>query len=450
MKLTLLPSDKGDCLLLESPDGTTILIDGGMSDSYTVHVRSFLADWRKKANRPLDLVYVSHIDQDHIAGVLQLMNDIVEWRVYNHKQGQGEEWDKPEFPEPPEVARLWHNAFHDLIGENVGEVASMLAARGAQLATNANLELQKLGADYQAIAASVPEAIKLSRRVSANQLKIPLNKEFDGQLAIVRDPPAKNEIRLNGADSPLIKVIGPFEDDVRKFRDKWNDWLRANKKKLSTVRRWAGDEDARLDLGGVVTLDIDDELGDRRAVTEENLASLMLFVEHDGKTILLTGDGHHTDIIAGLEHNNCLAEGKGLHVNVLKVQHHGSEHNLDREFAKRITADYYVICGNGLHENPDLRVLQVIAESRLGSGDQLSSNPQAKDPFEVWFNCSSEFLKNEIERRIAHKYGFEKYVEAKEHFAKVEQDMNRYVAQSGGALKVRYLVDEPLVLDLAA
>jgi hypothetical protein len=200
MKLTLLPSDKGDCLLLESPDGTTILIDGGMSDSYTVHVRPFLADWRKKANRPLDLVYVSHIDQDHIAGVLQLMNDIVEWRVYNHKQGQGEEWDKPEFPEPPEVARLWHNAFHDLIGENVGEVASMLAARGAQLATNANLELQKLGADYQAIAASVPEAIKLSRRVSANQLKIPLNKEFDGRLAIVRDPPAKNEIRLNGAD----------------------------------------------------------------------------------------------------------------------------------------------------------------------------------------------------------------------------------------------------------
>jgi Metallo-beta-lactamase superfamily len=264
MKLTLLPSDKGDCLLLESPDGTTILIDGGMSDSYTVHVRPFLADWRNKQKRPLDLVYVSHIDQDHIAGVLQLMNDIVDWRVYRHKREHGEDWDKPEFPEPPEVARLWHNGFHDLIGENVGEVASMLAARGAQLATSAVPELQKLGADYQAIAASVPEAIKLSRRVSANQLKIPLNKKFGGLLAMVRDPP--DEIRLNGAASPLIKVIGPFEDDVRKFRDKWNDWLRANKKKLSTVRRWAGDEDARLDLGGIVTLDIHDELGDRRAV----------------------------------------------------------------------------------------------------------------------------------------------------------------------------------------
>jgi hypothetical protein len=413
MKLTLLPSDKGDCLLLESPDGTTILIDGGMSDSYTVHVRPFLADWRNKQKRPLDLVYVSHIDQDHIAGVLQLMNDIVDWRVYRHKREHGEDWDEPEFPEPPEVARLWHNGFHDLIGENVGEVASMLAARGAQLATSAVPELQKLGADYQAIAASVPEAIKLSRRVSANQLKILLNKEFGGLLAMVRDPPDENSVTSG--------TIG----------------CARTRRSFPRVRRWAGDEDARLDLGGIATLDIDDELGDRRAVTEENLASLMLFVEHDGKTILLTGDGHHTDIIAGLEHNNCLADGKALHVNVLKVQHHGSEHNLNREFAKRITADYYVICGNGMHENPDLRVLQVIAESRLGSGDQLGTNPQAKDPFEVWFNCSSEFLKKEIAQRKDQKRGFEKYVEAAEHFAKVERDMNRYVAQSGGALSSR-------------
>jgi hypothetical protein len=448
MKLTLLPSDKGDCLLLESRDGTTILIDGGMSDSYTHHVRQFLADWRNKQKRPLDLVYVSHIDQDHIAGVLQLMNDIIDWRVYRHKREHGEDWDEPKFLEPPEVARLWHNAFHDLIGENVGEVTSMLAARGAQLATNANLELQKVGADYQAIAASVPEAIKLSRRVSASQLKIPLNKEFGGLLAMVRDPP--DQIRLNGPDSPLIRVIGPFEKDVEKFRDKWKRWLNANKKKLSKVERWAGDEDARFGLGGVVALGIDDELGNRRAVTEENLASLMLFVEHDGQTILLTGDGHHTDIIAGLKHNKRLDEDKekGLHVNVLKVQHHGSEHNLDRAFAKRITADHYVICGNGLHENPDLRVLQVIFESRQGSGDQLSTNPQVKRPFEVWFNCSSEFLKKEIAER-GETRSSEKYEKAAAHFAKVEQDMNRYVAQSGGALKVHYLVDDPLVLDLA-
>ena len=47
MKLTLLPSEKGDCLLLESPDKTAILIDGGMPDSYADYVRDFLGNVRK-------------------------------------------------------------------------------------------------------------------------------------------------------------------------------------------------------------------------------------------------------------------------------------------------------------------------------------------------------------------------------------------------------------------
>ena len=38
MKLTVFQSDKGDCLLLTSADGKNVLIDGGMSDSYTTHV----------------------------------------------------------------------------------------------------------------------------------------------------------------------------------------------------------------------------------------------------------------------------------------------------------------------------------------------------------------------------------------------------------------------------
>ena len=133
MKLTLLPSDKGDCLFLESPDKTTVLIDGGMPDSYSDHVRDFLGKWHRTNHRPLDLVYVSHIDQDHIAGVLQLMNDLVDWRVYRHKTANGEQWDKPDFPEPPEVKRIWHNGFHDMAGDNASEIGSMLAARAAQL-----------------------------------------------------------------------------------------------------------------------------------------------------------------------------------------------------------------------------------------------------------------------------------------------------------------------------
>ena len=124
-----------------------------MNDLYVSHVRPFLAKWSKKSGRPLDLVYLSHIDQDHIAGILQLMNDIADWRVYHHKVKSGEPWDEPDFPEPPGVARLWHNSFHDQIGKNAGAIGSMLAARAAQLANSADTNLQHLGAAYQAIAA---------------------------------------------------------------------------------------------------------------------------------------------------------------------------------------------------------------------------------------------------------------------------------------------------------
>jgi beta-lactamase superfamily II metal-dependent hydrolase len=448
MKLTLLPSEKGDCMLLESPDGTAILVDGGMYESYTDYVRPFLAAWREKNNRPLDLVYLSHIDQDHIAGVLNMMNDMVDWRVYRHKKDQGEDWDKPDFPEPPEVKRLWHNGFHHMVGENAGEIGSMLAARVALLATSGNTALQNLGAAYQAIAASIPESIKLSRRVSAKQLKIPLNKEFDGFLAMVRNPP--DEIRLNGAASPLIRVVGPFEENLKELRRVWNAWLRdkKNEKNLKRTRRWLRDEDERFDFSDVAALDIDDELGDRGEVTEQNLASLMLLVEQNGQSIILTGDGHIDEIIEGLEFNKALKKGEGLHVNVLKIPHHGSENNFKREFARRITADHYVFCGNGQHENPDLRVLQVLAESRLGSGDEFSGNPEAGNPFHVWFNCSVPFLEADISKRKKEKRDYDHLEKALKHFRKIERDMEGYVSDSGGKLKLHYLKDKPLVLDL--
>jgi beta-lactamase superfamily II metal-dependent hydrolase len=447
MKLTLLPSDKGDCMLLESADGTAILIDGGMSDSYKRYVREFLAGWRKKHDRPLDLVYLSHIDQDHIAGVLQLMNDLVDWRVYRFKTQTGETWEEPGFGEPPEVKRLWHNGFHDLAKDNAGPIGAMLAARAAMLTNNLDSQLRKLASSYAAIANSIPESIKLSSRVSAKQLKIPLNQEFGGLLAMVRDEPEK--IQLNGVASPSITVIGPFEEDLKALRTKWNKWLseQNNKANLTRTRAWRDTEDERLSASSAA-LDIDDELGDRKKVTEENLASLMLVIEYAGKRILLTGDGHAEDIIRGLKHIGLLTENKGLHVAVLKVQHHGSEHNLDRAFARLITADHYVICGNGLHDNPDLAVLEVIAASRIGHGEELSENPEAGQPFEVWFNCSTDFLQAELEWRESAKLGTTLYTKAAQHFADIERDMKKYQEKSGGRLNVHYLNDEPLELTL--
>ncbi|TIU98165.1 MAG: MBL fold metallo-hydrolase, partial [Mesorhizobium sp.] len=117
MKITLLPSDKGDCLLIEA-GSVTILADGGMPGSYASEVRGYLGKWAEDTGKQLDLVYVSHVDQDHIAGVLQLLEDTVQWRVFDHKHANGQSSGKPPFRRPPRVKRIWHNAFKLMVDES--------------------------------------------------------------------------------------------------------------------------------------------------------------------------------------------------------------------------------------------------------------------------------------------------------------------------------------------
>ena len=88
MKLRVFQSDKGDCLLITSKDGKRILADGGMSSSYSKHVTPTMKQLRS-AGEHLDVVYVSHIDQDHIAGILKMSDDAVKWRIYDYQRTNG-------------------------------------------------------------------------------------------------------------------------------------------------------------------------------------------------------------------------------------------------------------------------------------------------------------------------------------------------------------------------
>jgi len=173
------------------------------------------------------------------------------------------------------------------------------------------------------------------------------------------------------------------------------------------------------------------KLGIRRKVTVPNLASLMFMVEEkdaDGtaRSILLTGDGHHLDILSGLEMQKKIKKNGSLHVDVLKVQHHGSEHNIDRDFCKRITADHYVFCGNGAHANPDLKVVEAIINSRL-SNEHKGSHSKANQPFKLWFNSSSENTKTQEENAA--------------HMKKVEDLVESYRAKNQGQPDCFYLKD---------
>jgi hypothetical protein len=90
-------------------------------------------------------------------------------------------------------------------------------------------------------------------------------------------------------------------------------------------------------------------------------------------------------------------------VDVLKVQHHGSEHNMTPEFAEKITADNYVFCGNGFSGNPEPAVIDVIFNAR-----DAGAGPKRK--FKFWFN-SSKGSEKKIPDRSKHMASVERQVD---------------------------------------
>lgn len=393
MIIKVFPSDKGDCLLLSSST-KNILIDGGMSDSFKKDVSAELGKLRT-AKKKLDLVCVSHIDEDHIAGILQMIEDEVQWRVFDFQSKNGNAHvKKPKNARPPVITGIWHNAFNEVLKKNTGAIEETLASQANVLSASSNKLVQGVGE----LAQSVRQAIQLSQRLRADQLNIPLNKQpgsTDGKLMMFRKgQPAFKFGTL------AFHIIAPFEVDLKNLRNDWNTWLENNTKALESIKKKVEKDQPFLSTSTAtpqlfeamatqltpIVLEEIKGLGKRKQVTPPNLASLMFLVKEGKKTALMTGDGHWEDILKGLEAINELDKTKGIHVDVLKVQHHGAKANIHQDFCKLVTADHYIFCGNGEHTNPELDVIKIIIESRTS---KPAITAQAKNNFTLVFNSSS-------------------------------------------------------------
>lgn len=391
MKLHVFESAKGDCLLLEGHTRGLVLCDGGMRSSMKATVRHELAKLREQG-RALDYVCVSHIDSDHIAGVLQLLEDEVAWRVFEYQQRVGHPGAaEPDVPRPPVIRGLLHNAFRDQIGAATRDVQELIAVAVPSLLATADAPLVDAALELQDLGVSIPEAIAVSRLSASDALDIPVNKlpGSSGPRSLLSVPEVDQPFRVG---SLRFTLLGPSQDELTQLRTGWGNWLRANQER---VRQLRAELRRRVDgfSNGVESepFDLRDWNGipDYKGVTTPNIASLLFMVEERGRRVLLTGDSQQDMILAGLRRTGFLAD-RGLHVDVLKVQHHGSENNLDAEFARQVSARHYVFCGNGQHGNPDPRVIDRIIGSRLGTPAERALAPEADgEPFHFWFSTTA-------------------------------------------------------------
>jgi hypothetical protein len=294
------------------------------------------------------------------------------------------------------------------------------------LASSGNSHFAHFADDYQNLVQGEKQAIQLSRRVGSDQLGIPVNPEFKHKLMLLNP----KKLRTFKVGSMKFKLLGPTEADLTQLRKEWDQWLKVSDKVIREIQNKARADADRLgqsvDALLAPMMSGADELlnrqlafmktlGRRGEVTTPNLASIMFHVESGGRSCLLTGDGHSGDVIKGLEAHGLLDTNKQLHVNVIKVPHHGAEHNIDRRFCRDITADDYIFCGNGHSENPEIDVIRALVQERR------AAHPEK--PFRFWFNCDP-------------KTGHGNHAA---HMKKVAKEVKAQVAASKGKLKASFL-----------
>ncbi len=282
---------KGDCSILHfgTPDEPgLILTDGGPSQVWKPQLKPRLSRIREAQDvdddqpLPVDLMMVSHIDDDHINGILELTGELVD------AANAGE-------PLPLKIRQLWHNSFDDIIGDT-------------------------------------------HLRDDARRLNLPINKSFDGTL-VKADEKTK---AVDMGKGLKMTVVGPMKHELLDLQKEHDAFLKKSQK----------EKKASASLAAFIDQSV------------ANLSSIVVLVEAKNKRILLTGDARGDKIMEGLELVGLLPKNGDMHLDVLKVPHHGSDRNMETIFFERVKANHYVFSGNGEHGNPERETLEMLLDAR--------------------------------------------------------------------------------------
>jgi len=320
-KMRVVQAQFGDCFLLEYGSAAAprfLLVDGGPPDTFDFHLEPELAAIAARGGK-LDLVMLSHVDNDHAIGLLDLIARL---------RADAAAGTAPLIA----IDGLWHNSFARALDPN-GALEPRLRTAGTQAAMIQAAEAVR----------GIGEGNTL--RLGAQLLHIPLNAGFAGDLICADDHPAPVVL-----DNLTLRIVGPTRTNLDELAAEWAEWLDAHDDAVAS-----GDPQVMANSDRSVP----------------NLSSIMVLAEADGKTVLCTGDGRSDHLLKGLKAAGLLDGAGALHVDVLKVAHHGSDRNATRTFFRKVTADTYVISANGKDGNPDTATLTWIVEEAEAAGRQI-------------------------------------------------------------------------------
>ena len=375
LTLETLDAKHGDSLILQygpAERPNVIVIDGGPPGVYRRTLRERLLELKDaidpRSPLMIKLLMISHIDDDHIKGVIDLLEEL--------KQ----EVEDARVPSM-KVEHMWYNTFDDIIGNiELPRISNSSTAAVANVLNN-NVVLKDLPHDEKAVIASTNQGRTLDQ----------LNRFF-------RIPKNEGEELLTGLqhirfeDRFTITVLHPNLERLEELQTRWDRDLKKAKDR--------GDD-------SIIYASLSS-----RDTSPFNLASIVCLVKYKSKRILLTGDARSDDIMAALEKAGLFRRGL-CYVDILKIPHHGSDRNLSVEFFQKVRAKHYIFSADGRHHNPDKASLMMLLEGT-----------KRRNKFTVYFTngTGKEDLEGTIEhfraerKRKRRKFGIEILDEASGSF----------------------------------
>lgn len=317
LRLHALQAGHGDCLVIEYGNDPkqqhVVVIDGGVAGETTPTLKKLLKGWPEAQ---IELLVVSHIDDDHIAGAIRLLKD-------KHLR--------------PRIKDIWFNGATKQQGN----------------------ELEKLG---------FKKGDKLEEMLADKSLELPWNSAFGGADVVV------DTSRLKPLSLPLdarISLLSPTVASLQALRDAWaaNSLQQETEK---TVEATETQSVARVGLermGSPVAPAIDvDALLKTTCDEDRSVAngSSIAFIFRFGSASLLLAADAHANVL--LETASLLGGGPPHSVDVFKLPHHGSAANVTADILKAFPTKMYVVSTNGnKHEHPDDLAIARIVDGAPGS-----------------------------------------------------------------------------------
>ena len=342
MRFEFLPAFQGDCFLIHAGTESKpalIMVDGGPGGTYNGFLKPRLMEIRKERGlddmTPLviDRVIVSHVDDDHINGVIELFRDIRNAKLNGD-------------PPPFKVLGLWHNSFDEVIGNDEVKAATVQFGTASMAPVMDDLPTDEQF-DTGLILQSIAQGNELRDLANSDELQIPINDDFGG---LIKSTPGKKTARKVGGIT--FTVVGPRASELAELQKEHDKWLKERKKAGKPITP-----------GSML-----------QAVTDESVAncSSIVVLADDGKRkALLTGDARLDFILGGLEDIGLIAKGGALDVDLFKLPHHGSDRNVDVPTLKRIHAKQHLFTGNGLFGNPERHTIEMLRDARPGAAMEL-------------------------------------------------------------------------------